>query len=266
MYSEGQEIAKVGRIQVDIKGKSYRLRFTYPEGNRHEFSIARVSDEGWVTAIKAAQMINRDIDLGDFDETYARYSPKHARKIAIAKQEKTKEYNLKELWEIYKESNKNRVAKTTQKSNWTQFDRFLEKVDSKLLQLNQAKFFIDKLSSHYATSTLATNFRTCLHPSINQAIKQGLIENNPYSKIELPKIPKKAIECFEPDEIKTIIEAFYQDTYVPKSSRYKHSYYAPMVEFLALTGCRPEECYPLTWDDIKQKKDKVFIRNWWWRI
>ena len=59
MYTEGQKKAKVGRVQVDIKGKSYRLRFTYPEGERHEISIARVSTEGWSTAIRAAQLINR---------------------------------------------------------------------------------------------------------------------------------------------------------------------------------------------------------------
>ena len=51
MYTKGQEYAKVGCVTVDIKGKSYRLRFTYPKGNRQEFTIARVSSEGWVTAL-----------------------------------------------------------------------------------------------------------------------------------------------------------------------------------------------------------------------
>ncbi|MDJ0535604.1 MAG: tyrosine-type recombinase/integrase [Xenococcaceae cyanobacterium MO_207.B15] len=262
MYSEGQEKAKVGRVQVDIKGKSYRVRFTYPEGTRHEFSIARVSDEGWVTAIKAAQMIDRDINLGDFDETYARYSPKHARKIAIAQQEKTKEYNLKELWEIYKESNKDRVAKTTQARNWTQFDRFLEKVKPDLWSLKNSEKFIQKTLEYYAVTTVSTNFRTCLHPAINQAVKKKLIEENPYKNIKLPKIPKKLPECFDPDEVKAIIKAFYMDSYVHRYSNknHKHSYYAPMVEFLALTGCRPEECHALTWNDIKSRNQKMFIK------
>ena len=259
MYSQGQEKAKVGIVQVDKRGSSYRLRFTYPEGTRHQFTVAKATPEGWVTAIKAAQLINRDIDLGDFDETYPRYSPKHSKKLAIAQQKATKEYNLKELWEIYKESNKDRVAKTTQKYNWTQFDRFLGKVDKNLLELNQAKNFVNKLLTYYAVSTIATNFRTCLHPSVNQAVRQKLISNNPYNDVPLPKIPKKEIECFEPNEIKAIIAAFYSDDYARKYSKYKHSYYALMVEFLCLTGCRPEECYALTWDDIKHKKDKVFI-------
>ncbi len=259
MYSEGQEKAKVGRVNVDIKGKSYRIRFTYPEGVRHEFSIARISDEGWVTAIKAAQMIDRDINLGDFDETYVRYSPKHARKIAIAQQEKTKEYNLKELWEIYKESNKDRVAKTTQKAHWKQFDICLSKISTKSLLLSQPELFIKELLAIYSSSTLKGLFSKCLHPSVNQAIKKGLIKSNPYNELELPKTQKQKIECFESDEIKAIIAAFYSNQYCPKKSAYKHSYYARMVEFLALTGCRPEECHALTWNDIKYKKDKVFI-------
>ena len=138
MYSEGQEKAKVGKVRVDIKGKSYRIRFTYPEGTRHEFSIARISPEGWTTAIKAAQLINRDIDLGDFDESYARYSPKHAKKLEVAKQEKTKEYNLRELWEIYKESNKDRVAKTTQKHWWHEMDKKLDLVDILIYLFNDS--------------------------------------------------------------------------------------------------------------------------------
>ncbi len=259
MYSQGQEKAKVGRVQIDIKGKSYRLRFTYPEGNRHEFSIAKVSPEGWITAIKAAQLINRDIDLGDFDETYARYSPKHTKKLAIAQVEKTKEYNLKELWEIYKESNKDRVAKTTQKANWVQFDRCISKISAKSLQLSQSELFIKELLAIYSPSTLKGLFSKCLYPRVNQAIKKGLVKNNPYNDIKLPKTQKEKIECFEPDEIKAIIAAFYSNEYCSESSAYKHSYYGQMVEFLALTGCRPEECHALTWNDVKYKKDKVFI-------
>ncbi|MGK7949875.1 MAG: tyrosine-type recombinase/integrase [Xenococcaceae cyanobacterium] len=260
MYTHNQEYAKIGRVSVDVKGKSYRIRFTYPEGNRHEFSIARVSSEGWTTAIKAAQLINRDIELGDFDDTYARYSPKHARKLELARKEANKEYNLKELWEFYKEQNKNRVAKTTQKRNWSACDRYLSSTNPKLLTLDKASDFIIDLQSRYAHSTIATLFRTCLHPSINLAVKQGKIKRNPYKEIGLVKIQKKAIECFEPNEIKAIIAAFYSDEFVSKYSQYNHSWYAKYVEFLALTGCRPEEAIPLTWDDVKEQNDRMFIR------
>ena len=117
MYTEGQERAKVGIVTVDIHGSSYRLRFVYPEGSRHQFTIAKATPEGWSTAIRAAQLINRDIDLGDFDDSYARYSPKHARKLQIAKKEAKKEYNLKELWEMYKSVKVKTVSKSTIKKD-----------------------------------------------------------------------------------------------------------------------------------------------------
>lgn len=260
MYTEGREKAKVGRVTVDIKGKSYRIRFTYPEGTRHEFTITKVSPEGWTTAIKAAQLIDRDINLGDFDDSYARYSPRHSKMLQLAQSEAKKEYNLKELWEMYKEASKNRVAKTTQNWYWRTYDLLLEKLSNKFLKLNHSKDFVTWLQKNYANTTIASLFRTCIHPSVNMAVKDKKITGNPYTDIPLVKVQKKVIECFEPDEVREIIAAFYDDRYVPKSSRYLHSYYAPMVEFLALTGCRPEECHALTWDDIKQRGEQTFIR------
>ncbi len=260
MYTNGQKSGRVGVVAIDIKGKSYRIRFTYPESARHEFIIARVSPEGWSTAIRAAQLINRDIDLGDFDDSYARYSPKHAKKLQIAQVQKTKEYNLKDLWEMYKEASKNRVAKTTQQGYWRTYDILFEKVNHKLIELNTAQEFVNWLQAKYARTTIASLFRTCINPSVNMAVNTKKILDNPFDNIPLPKVQKNKIECFEPDEVKAIIEAFYSNKFNPKSSRYDLSYYAPMIEFLALTGCRPEECHALTWDDIKQKGGKTYIR------
>jgi integrase len=258
MYTEGQEFAKIGRVTVDIKGKSYRLRFTYPERNRHEFSVSRVSPEGWTTAIKAAQLINRDIDLGDFDETYSRYSPKHAKKLAIAS--KPKEYTLLELWERYKELNKNRVAQTTQKRFWKEWDVFLRRCPKEKLALSNSEDFVRYYLSLYSPSTVGMFFRTCLHPCVNQAVRQGLISKNPYKDVPLPKIQKAPIECFEPDEVKAIIAAFYSDEFCSKFTSYRHSRYAAYVEFLALTGCRPSEAIALTRDDVWKRSGKTFIR------
>ncbi|AFZ35269.1 hypothetical protein Sta7437_1707 [Stanieria cyanosphaera PCC 7437] len=201
MYTRGQEYAKVGRVTVEIDDRSYRIRFTYPKGKRYSISVARVSPEGWTTAIKAAQLINRDIDLGDFDDTYARYSPKHAKRLEIASQ--VKEYNLLELWERYKGLNKKRIAQTSQNNLWKDCDRYLTKTPKKLLSLNNAQEFIDYLQGLYAASTIATLFRSCLHSAVNQALEAGLISKNPYAKIILPKHTKKKPECF------TNIQCYY---------------------------------------------------------
>jgi integrase len=259
MYSDNKGKAKIGNVNIDIKGKSYRLRFTYPKGTRHELSVAKVSDIGYETTIKAARLIDRDIELGDLDFTYARYSHSHAKAIQLATEASIKTYNLLELWLAYKKENNKRVAKTTQKRSWKSFDLLLSNCPVKLLELSNSKEFVKWCQSKYADTTIASLFRTCLHPAVNYAVNNDVIGKNPYQKIQMPKIQKKAIEAFEPSEVLAIIGAFKSDDYVPKSSRYLHSHYAPVVEFLALTGCRPEEAYALTWDDIKMSGERRFV-------
>ena len=74
MYLDSKSKARIDRVAIDIKANRYRIRFSYPKGKRHELRIAQVNDDGWLIVLRAAKLINRDIDLGDFDETYARYS------------------------------------------------------------------------------------------------------------------------------------------------------------------------------------------------
>lgn len=260
MYSKGKERAKIGKVTLDINGDRYRLRFTYPKGKRHQLKIAQVSDEGWAVALKAAQLVNRDIDLGDFDETYARYSPTHAKALELAQEKKTRTYTLVQLWERYKDLNKDRIAQTTQNHLWKDCDRYLSLADSKLLELNKAQEFVSYLQGKYAVSTIATLFRSCLNPAVNAAVNAGLVTANPFKSINIPKPQKKPIECFEPDEVKAIIAAFYSDEYNPKSSGYLHSFYAHYVEMLALTGARPEEIVALQFNDIKRKGGKTYIK------
>lgn len=260
MYSEGKSKAKIGRVSVDIKASRYRLRWTFPRGKRHELRIAQVTDEGWITALKAAQLIDRDIDLGDFDETYARYSPTHAKTLELAQEKKTKTYTLIEIWERYKDLNKDRIAQTTQSYLWKDCDRYLSQADKELVALNKAQEFVSYLQGKYAVSTIATLFRSCINPAVNAAVNAGLITANPFKSINIPKPQKKPIECFEPDEVKAIIAAFYSDEYNPRSSGYLHSFYAHYVEMLALTGARPEEITALKFNDIKRKGGKTYIK------
>ncbi|NJL53223.1 MAG: site-specific integrase, partial [Hydrococcus sp. SU_1_0] len=260
MYTEGQKKAKVGIVSVDIHGTSYRLRFVYPEGRRHQFAIANVTHEGWSTAIRAAQLINRDIDLGDFDSTYSRYSPKHARTLALAREVAEKEYSLKDLWEVYKSTSKDRVAPSTKENLWVVCDRLIGACEPRLLSLHNSDEFVAFALKKYAISTIKTQLRACINPCVNNGIRLKLIQDNPYARIPLPRTQKVKPECFELNEVKAIVQAFYSDDYTAKGSRYLDSYYAPMVEFLALTGCRPEECHALTWDDIKEKGGRRFIR------
>ena len=268
MDSKGKLKVKIGKVSIDIKANRYRLRFTYPAGRRHEIRVSQISDEGWATALKAASLINKDIDLGEFDESYARYSPTHAKAIELAaiqerqvsQEQLKKNFTLLELWERYKDLNQDRIAQTTQNYLWKDCDRYLSQADRNLLELNKAQEFVSYLQGKYALSTIATLFRSCLNPAVNSAVNAGFIAANPFKSINLPKPQKKPIECFEPHEVKAIVAAFYSDKYKHKFSNYQHSHYAPYVEVLALTGARPEEVVALTLEDINRKNGKTVIR------
>ena len=250
--SENQK-AKIGKVNVDLNSNKYRLRWTYPKGNRNQIRL----ECDWQEAIRVAKIINRDIELNDVDLTYARYSAKYAMSVQIAE----KQPNLNDLWNSYKDLSKDRVAATTKKKHWVQYERhYLGKTPAKLLEIDKAEEFIAHLLTRYSTGSIITIFSNCLMPSVNLAVKTGKLDRNPYAAIPLAKKPKRKIEAYEPEEVKAIVQAFYADKYLKKSSRYKHSFYAPMIEFMALTGCRPSECHALKLKDIKSKNGKTFIK------
>jgi integrase len=73
------------------------------------------------------------------------------------------------------------------------------------------------------------------------AVDFGLIEYNPFEKLKIKaKKPPTDIQPFTEEERKQIIAAFKE----------KESFYAPLIEFLFLTGCRPSEAIALRWRHI----------------
>lgn len=248
--------AKIGKVNVDFKANRYRLRWTFPRGNRNEIRL----DCDWQEVIRTAKLIDRDIELGDVDLTYSRYSAKYSQALQVANN--TKPLNLLDLWETYKQISKDRVTETTIKRAWIPWEKhYLGKTPPELLEIDKSSEFIAHLLTRYSAGSLDSFFSNCLMPSVNLAVKTGRIERNPYAAIPLAKKSKKPIEAYEPDEVKAIIKAFYDNTYVSKFARkYPHSFYAQKIEFMALTGCRPSECNALVWSDIKEQRGKTFIK------
>lgn len=258
MYIDNsQQKAKIGRVSIDVKENRIRIRFTYPKGKRNDFYAGEPSDRNWQRAIATAQTIDNDIYLGLYDPTLAKYKPERAKSFKVVE----KQPNLKDLWNIYKGLSKERVAATTIKKHWTTYEKhYLGRTPKELLELNKASEFVTHLLSRYSSGSIRPIFSNCLNPSVNLAVKTRKIEHNFYADVLLPKKSKKQIEAYEPEEVKAIVAAFYSDEYVKKSSIYPHSFYAPMIDFLSLVGCRPSECHALTWKDIKSKKDRLYIR------
>lgn len=251
MYSDNKDKAKVGRVTVIKHRGAYRVRFTYPKGKRHDLKIANADDTGWNIALRAATLIDLDISNYSVDLTYARYSPIYSNRIEIA----TRPPDLRDIWEKYKVTADSRVAATTKKKHWHQWEtNYLGDVaqkNKKLLELTNADKFIKYLLDKYQPTTLRPVFSNCLMPSVNFSVKTGKIEKNPYIDYKLPKQIKGEIEAYTIDEANLIIDKMYDS---------KSEYYAPLLEFILITGCRSEEAVAITWSDLKTSGNKRFLK------
>lgn len=117
--------------------------------------------------------------------------------------------------------------------------------------LDDAIAIRDYLVSHLspnAAKRVLTNLSACC----SWAEESKLIDTNPFAqvaaKVKLPKADKKEeydIHPFTSQERDIIIQAFEEDKH--------YSYYAPLVNFLFYTGCRPSEAIALQWRHIGEK-------------
>jgi integrase len=170
--------------------------------------------------------------------------------------EKPSELNLLLLWQQYKVAKVSLVAPTTQKGDWPEVDRALNFVSSKCLEFtaSSASLLLTELLQRYAAST-ARKVLLYARAANHWAIEEELLAKNFYSRLfkSIPKSQRsgRSGKCFEKHEIEYILAAFASNEFVSKFSVHLHSHYREYVEFLALTGFRPEEAIALEWGDIK---------------
>jgi integrase len=170
--------------------------------------------------------------------------------------EKPTELNLLLLWRRYKIAKAQLVAATTQKGDWHEVDHALNFISPKCLEFSasSATLLLTELLKRYAAST-TKKVLLYARAANHWAIEEELLAKNFYSRLfkNIPKSQKngRSRKCFEKLEIEHILAAFASNEFVSKFSVFPHSHYQGYVEFLALTGFRPEEAIALTWADIK---------------
>jgi integrase len=219
-------------VNINIDRNRYKLRWSY-KNSRYSLSIGVVSPLTLKAAQAKAKLIESDILFDRFDDTLNRYGKSVIDRDSIVT-----------IWQAYKEANSQRIALTTQKECWSQVDRCLAKLPTKLLALDKADEALAFLLKHYSAGTLR---RVLI--SLNASLPSA----NYLPLNKLPKTQPTAIACFSDDEIRLIIDAFEENRYQSAYSKYAHDYYANYVRFLAYTGCRPEEAIALTSFDVDFK-------------
>ena len=174
----------------------------------------------------------------------------------------TEQLDLLMLWCRYKFAKKKLVAPTTQKGIWPEVDRALNAVSPECLEFtaSSASLLLAELLDRYATTTTRKVLENVRAANL-WGIEEELLSKNFYSRLfkSIPKSQKssRSRKCFEKHEIEQILEAFASNEFCSKFSVRSHSYYYGYVNFLALTGFRPEEAIALTWSDINNKNEIV---------
>ena len=102
----------------------------------------------------------------------------------------------------------------------------------------------------YSDKTIQ-HFYTIITTSLKRAIIWGYIVNNPNSFIEKPKVRKKEIQCYSPEEVEKLLECI-------KNESLK---YQAMIYLAIDSGARRGEIVGLTWNDVDLKKQTLNINK-----
>jgi integrase len=211
--------------------------------------------ENRLAAEKKAIEINLDIISGNFDPSLKKYrTTKHLTVIETIKPKP--QLLLGELWNKYCEYKAPSWKRRTYCKMTQELGKHVHRCPYQDMgeALDIRKWLLEATTSDQAKTVLMHLSAIC-----NWGIKHKFVYENPFAGMyqELPRFKyqqEPSPNAFSSEERETIINAFKQHS--KKGRSYRH--YAPFVEFLFLTGCRPSEAVGLTWDCISE--DFSFVR------
>ena len=239
-------------FRFSVQGK--RFAFTPIPGGKFD------DPDDLKAAMAIAAQIEGDLRTGNFDATLKKYGPTHSTQVGINQanqalkelRQQQAGLDLKDLWAKYFDYKKPQLAPSTIKVD---FERRIANALKALptTRLNDAGEIRDWLVK-YRTPDQAKRILTQFSACCDWAKDGGLIEINPFEAMAR-KIKSHSeegdIDPFTESERDRLITVF----------RERESFYAPLIEFLFLTGCRPSEALALQWDDLDNGL-LTFHRTW----
>jgi integrase len=245
--------ATKGRIAIANNNGSIKMRWTYG-GKRYNFSPGlKYTEEGLKAAEAKARQIELDILSGNFDPSLNKYEEKIASNLIQLPSSKP-QVKLKDLWGQYLDIRAKNKSPNTWRTVYEPVSRFIEKIKVDGLE-NSVKFQSELLS--LTTEQQARRVLMQLNACCKWGVKNQLIPSNPFDGKYLELDAGKPIPpmAFTAEERDRIIEAFKNDS--RKGTNYQH--YAPFVEFLFLTGCRPCEAVGLRWKNVYSNPTRILF-------
>ena len=239
-----------GTVSIESFRGRLRLRFRF-NGERYSMSLGIPDTQSNRRVAEArARQIEDDMRLqlvhggSYFDPTLAKYKPEAFLSVADPDIEPEDQPHLSDLWQQYVDARKTgKSPATIRMYGWVA--NHLERCPHKHLADSQAVF--DWFTTHVPADS-AKRVLMHLGACCRWAKRSDLIGTNPFDgmaaevKVKKTGTEEEEINPFTRDERDRIIASF-------KANRY-YAYYAPLVEFLFFTGCRPSEAIALQWKHI----------------
>jgi integrase len=239
-------LGKTPKGCVAIKCSNDRLQLVYRYRGKREYLSLGLPDNrnNRKYAQSIASTIELDILSGNYDDTKERYKLFEAE----PKAERIYKLELLELWDKYVEYKRPQVSLNTIANTYRQVERWLKRMPYKSVDdAVKIRDYLLRESTPYSTRRIINQLNGCCQ----WAIKSKLLDCNSFAGLARGLIvkDKSEIEYFTQTERSRIIEYF----------KLHNTHYAPFVEFMFRTGCRPSEALALQWGDISSGCDRILF-------
>ena len=244
----GQKNSK-GTVSISNADNRIRLRWRY-QSIRYSINLHSYSKVNLLAARKIALQIEMDIANDIFDTSLKDYQ----NDLEIIPQVKKTVVAYFEEW-----TSDIKQMDCELHTNYNSLRNMLKKWGS-IEQSNILK----KLNAETFCAGTYNRRLHMLKAFVKWLVKKGLWASNPLEDINSKRVKReKQVKRtpFSEIEIKSILNAFKNDEFTPKSSSFKHSHYYPFIYFIFKTGVRNAEAIGLRASCVDPKTKRIYIKE-----
>lgn len=228
-----------GTVSIKARGKMLRLRWTY-EGEEYDRSPGlRDIPLNRIKAREIATQIERDISLGQFDRTCAKYFSKPSEPASV------ESLSTCDQWRRWMDKQEGEgVTLQTLSSRYQALLNLLHQFDRDILTADDAREFIALLHTRQSPNT-SNRYLKMLKTFCDWSVEQSWLPDNPFSSIKPAKDAGHKTRDRPPftvTEMKAILRAF--------KSHPRYCLYHDFALTLFLLGLRPSEAIGLQWKHL----------------
>lgn len=133
-------------------------------------------------------------------------------------------------------------------------------VDDLTERLLEDWFFRGRLDRKWSAVTFRDHFKH-LNPFVKWLIKQGLMDENPLSGIEKPRVEHKLPRTLSKEEATLVLDASFHMRYPYKLQKYRNR---ALIAIMLMAGLRRQEVIKLKRNDVSLEDKTIFINQGKW--